>query len=205
MVLPVRTLRGIVLNREESGEGYLRLKVFSPDEGLVLVFKRTATKRSPGPLPDFFDELEVHLRRPRSGGDSISFVEEWRALRRRPELASGRDRLEVASSIAGLYLKNGSHLAEPAPAANLLSTALDSLCEGFDPFIVHLKILYSFARAEGYPVKEDWWQSLPNQEKTLAAKALNVPLSELVKDIDGITALLESLRVWINEETEMRC
>ena len=60
MVLPVRTLRGIVLNREESGEGYLRLKVFSPDEGLVLVFKPTATKRSPGPLPDFFDELEVY-------------------------------------------------------------------------------------------------------------------------------------------------
>lgn len=205
MVVPARTLHGVVLSREESGEGQLRLRLFSPDEGLILVFKRLPTKRSPGSLPDLFDEVEVRLRRPRSGGSSVSFVVEWRALRRRPELARGRECLEVASALARLYLDNGFHLAEPAPAATLLSAALDSLVEGFSPVVVHLKTLYRFARAEGYPVKEAWWRDLSHDEGALAAETLNVPLRELVQEIDATAGILESLRTWINAETELRC
>ena len=76
MPSPVRSFQGVVLSREEKGEGNLFLSMFSPKEGLVTAIKRLATKRISTPLPDFFDELELRLRRPRTGGDSISFVEE---------------------------------------------------------------------------------------------------------------------------------
>ena len=205
MVAPTRTLRGIVLSRDESGDGSLRMRVFSSGEGLVLVFKRLPSKRASGSLPDLFDEVELRLTRPRVGSDSVSFVSEWRSLTRRPELARERSRLETASALSLLYQKNGAHLAEPAPAAKLLANALDSLTEGYSPHAVYLKALYRFARLEGYPVKEDWWQSLPIEQRQNAAETLNVPLRELVKEGCAIAEILESLRLWLNAETELRC
>jgi hypothetical protein len=205
MASPTRTLQGVVLSREESGEGSLRIRVFSSDEGLVLVYKRLASKRASGSLPDLFDEVELRLSRPRTGNDSVSFVSEWRLLTRRPELARGQSRLETASALSLLYQKNGAHLAEPAPAAKVLADALDSLVAGYSPVAVYLKALYRFARVEGFPVKEAWWQSLSLVQKQNAAEILNVPLRDLVQEEYATEEILESLKLWLNAETELRC
>ena len=205
MASPTRTLQGVVLSREESGEGSLRIRVFSSDEGLVLVYKRLASKRASGSLPDLFDEVELRLSRPRTGSDSVSFVSEWRPLTRRPELARGQSRLETASALSLLYQRNGAHLAEPAPAAKLLADALDSLVAGYSPVVVYLKALYRFARVEGFPVKEAWWQSLSLVQKQNAAEILNVPLRDLVQEKYATEEILESLKLWLNAETELRC
>jgi len=205
MASPIRTLQGVVLSREESGEGSLRIRVFSSDEGLVLVYKRLASKRASGSLPDLFDEVELRLSRPRTGSASVSFVSEWRLLTRRPELARGQSRLETASALSLLYQRNGAHLTEPAPAAKLLADALDSLVAGYSPVAVYLKALYRFARVEGFPVKEAWWQSLSLVQKQNAAETLNVPLRDLVQEECATEEILESLRLWLNAETELRC
>jgi len=205
MASPTRTLQGVVLSREESGEGSLRIRVFSSDEGLVLVYKRLASKRASGSLPDLFDEIELRLSRPRTGSDSVSFVSEWRLITRRPELARGQSRLETASALSLLYQRNGAHLTEPAPAAKLLADALDSLVAGYSPVAVYLKALYRFARVEGFPVKEAWWQSLSLVQKQNAAETLNVPLRDLVQEEYATEEILESLKLWLNAETELRC
>ena len=205
MASPIRTLQGVVLSREESGEGSLRIRVFSSDEGLVLVYKRLASKRASGSLPDLFDEVELRLSRPRTGSDSVSFVSEWRPLTRRPELARGQSRLGTASALSLLYQRNGAHLAEPAPAAKLLADALDSLVAGYSPVAIYLKALYRFARVEGFPVKEAWWQSLSLVQKQNAAETLNVPLRDLVQEEYATEEILESLKLWLNAETELRC
>jgi hypothetical protein len=205
MASPTRTLQGVVLSREESGEGSLRIRVFSSDEGLVLVYKRLASKRASGSLPDLFDDVELRLSRPRSGSDSVSFVSEWRPLIRRPELARGQSRLGTASALSLLYQRNGAHLAEPAPAAKLLADALDSLVAGYSPVAVYLKALYRFARVEGFPVKEAWWQSLSLVQKQNAAEILNIPLRDLVQENYATEEILESLKLWLNAETELRC
>jgi len=205
MASPTRTLQGVVLSREESGEGSLRIRVFSSDEGLVLVYKRLASKRASGSLPDLFDEVELRLSRPRTGSDSVSFVSEWRPLTRRPELARGQSRLGTASALSLLYQRNGAHLAEPAPAAKLLADALDSLVAGYSPVAIYLKALYRFARVEGFPVKEAWWQSLSLVQKQNAAEILNVPLRDLVQEKYATEEILESLKLWLNAETELRC
>ena len=205
MASPTRTLQGVVLSREESGEGSLRIRVFSSDEGLVLVYKRLASKRASGSLPDLFDEVELRLSRPRTGSDSVSFVSEWRLITRRPELARGQSRLETASALSLLYQRNGAHLTEPAPAAKLLADALDSLVAGYSPVAVYLKALYRFARVEGFPVKEAWWQSLSLVQKQNAAEILNIPLRDLVQENYATEEILESLKLWLNAETELRC
>ena len=205
MASPIRTLQGVVLSREESGEGSLRIRVFSSDEGLVLVYKRLASKRASGSLPDLFDEVELRLSRPRTGSDSVSFVSEWRPLTRRPELARGQSRLGTASALSLLYQRNGAHLAEPAPAAKLLADALDSLVAGYSPVAVYLKALYRFARVEGFPVKEAWWQSLSLVQKQNAAETLNVPLRDLIQEEYATEEILESLKLWLNAETELCC
>tara|TARA_Y100000588_G_C13729877_1_gene700940 strand:+ start:235 stop:441 length:207 start_codon:yes stop_codon:yes gene_type:complete len=68
-----------------------------------------------------------------------------------------------------------------------------------------MKTIYRFARTEGFPVKEDWWENLSLEDKALATKILNIPIRDLVPDNDSPAPLLESLRTWINTETEMRC
>ena len=76
---------------------------------------------------------------------------------------------------------------------------------GYSPVAVYLKAIYRFARVEGYPVKEAWWQSLPLDRKQNAAETLNVPLRDLVQEECATEEILESLRLWLNAETELRC
>ena len=45
------------------------------------------------------------------------------------------------------------------------------------PDLVYLKALYCFARDEGYPVKQDWWQNLSADDRAAAAAMLNRPLA----------------------------
>jgi hypothetical protein len=46
---------------------------------------------------------------------------------------------------------------------------------------------------------------LPVEQRQAAAETLNVPLRELVQDECAIAEILESLRLWLNAETELRC
>jgi hypothetical protein len=46
---------------------------------------------------------------------------------------------------------------------------------------------------------------LPIEQRHFAAETLNVPLRELVQDECVIAEILESLRLWLNAETELLC
>lgn len=204
---PARILEGTVLRRDESGENRLHIRFFTPREGLIHLLKPLPSKRASAALPDLFDDLEVRLSRSRAGGDAYgpSFVSEWRTLRSRPELARGRGRLEVASALSRFYLDNGAHLSEPSPAARLLVLALDSLAAGHAPPVVLLKTLYRFARMEGYPAKEAWWRSLSPEEASRAAELLNTSLEKLAPEsLSAASETLDSLRRWLNAETDLR-
>ena len=204
---PARILEGTVLRRDESGENRLHLRLFAKEEGLLHLLKPLSSKRVATALPDLFDDLEVRLSRLGPGGDSSgpSFVSEWRTLRPRPELARGRERLEAASALSRFYLENGAHLAEPQPAARLLGLALDSLAAGHSPPAVLLKTFYRFARMEGYPAKESWRRSLPAEAAARAAQLLHLSLQELQpENLSHAPGALDSLRLWLNAETELR-
>jgi hypothetical protein len=202
MVRPAQTIEGIVLSRVETGENHLRLSVFCGSEGLQVALLRKSRGKSPSP-PDLFDQAELVLQTTQTTG--LPFIRESRVLAKRRELALRHSRFKVASDLALLYLHNGRHLLEPKPLFNLLEIALSTLCEGGNPEGVFFKALFLFARNEGLPVKESWLPGLTKSDRSIARFALDHPVGVEGKASSELVSLIESLRLWLNSETELRC
>mgnify|MGYP001156693668 FL=1 len=197
------SLEGIALSLEETGENHLRISVFSEAQGLQMVLFRKARKNTANDRPDLFDEVEFSLAPPRSTG--LRFVNEFRLVAKRRELAKDHKRFQVAADLARLFLQNGQHLLEPKPFAALLHSSLAALCHGGNPQVVYFKALFVFARTEGLPVKESWLSDLSTGDKNQARSVLGQPVSDLEGDLPFLCTLVDSLRSWLNAETELRC
>ena len=197
------SLEGIALSRVETGENHLRISVFSETLGLQTVLFRKDRRTRANDSPDLFDEIELSLAPARSSG--FRFVREYRVIAKKRELAHDHRRFQVASDLARLFLENGQHLLEPKPFADLLHSALSALCKGGDPQVVYFKALFLFARKEGLPVKESWLSDLTKDERTRVHSILNQPVDTQDGDLSTLCDLVDSLRLWLNSETELRC
>jgi len=197
------SLEGIALSRVETGENHLRISVFSEILGLQTVLFRKNRRPRANDSPDLFDEIELSLAPARSSG--FRFVRECRVIAKKRELAHDHRRFQVASDIARLFLENGQHLIEPKPFADLLHSALSALCKGGNPQVVYFKALFLFAREEGLPVKESWLSDLTRERRMRARAVLSQPVDVQDGDLSNLCALVDSLRLWLNSETELRC
>jgi recombinational DNA repair protein (RecF pathway) len=197
------SLEGIVLSRVETGENHLRISVFSETLGLQTVLFRKGRKHQANDLPDLFDEIELSLAPARSTG--FRFVREYRVIAKKRELAHDHRRFQAASDLARLFLENGQHLLEPKPFAGLLHSALSALCKGGNPQVVYFKALFLFTQKEGLPVKESWLSDLTTAERTRVRSILSQPVDTQVGDLSTLCILVDSLRLWLNTETELRC
>jgi len=197
------SLEGIALNRVETGENHLRISVFSESLGLQTVLFRKGRRNQANDLPDLFDELELSLAPARSTG--FRFVREYRVITKKRELAHDHRRFQVASDLARLFLENGQHLLEPKPFADLLHSALSALCKGGNPQTVYFKALFLFAQKEGLPVKESWLSDLTTAEQTHVRTILRRPVDSQEEELSTLCILVDSLRLWLNAETELRC
>ena len=197
------SLEGIALNRVETGENHLRISVFSESLGLQTVLFRKGRRNQANDLPDLFDELELSLAPARSTG--FRFVREYRVITKKRELAHDHRRFQVASDLARLFLENGQHLLEPKPFADLLQSALSALCKGGNPQTVYFKALFLFAQKEGLPVKESWLSDLTTAEQTHVRTILRRPVDSQEEELSTLCILVDSLRLWLNAETELRC
>ena len=197
------SLEGIALSRVEAGENHLRISVFSETLGLQTVLFRKDRRNRANDLPDLFDEIELSLAPPRSSG--FRFVREYRVIAKKRELAHDHRRFQVASDLALLFLENGQHLLEPKPFSDLLRSALSALCKGGNPQVVYFKALFLFAREEGLPVKESWLSDLAKDERTRVRTILRRPVDSQEEELSTLCILVDSLRLWLNAETELRC
>lgn len=82
-----------------------------------------------------------------------------------------------ASFLTALIARNTVDEASRSAVAELLRTALTAFGASTRPDIVYFKCLYRFARDEGYPVKEQWFPTLPSDDRIVAATLLNRPVS----------------------------
>ncbi len=204
MSAPTKSMEGIVLNREETGESYLRLNLFSGEIGLKPMLLRLSKKKSKGPAPDLFDDLEVILNLPKNA-QGIPFVKDYKIIRKRSQLAVRHLRFQVASCLSRLFLQNGTDLQDVFPFYDLLVRSLDSLTNGFDANCILFKTIFQFGRLEGLPVKESWLSHLSKKERLLAIHTLNRKLKDQKPSGDELSHLIESLREWLNRETELIC
>jgi len=141
---------------------------------------------------------------PLRSGSSIPFVAEYQKARSYRELARNPSHFLSASEIARFYLNNGSHLLDPQPRLELLRTALDSFSRTLVPKVVLLKLYFCFARDEGLPVRESWLSCLPQVLTEETRRALTRPVCEIGLDANRIEELVESIKLWMNAETELR-
>ena len=197
-------LSGIALSSDPAGDRFVRIQIFDQSLGLSAALFRLPGKRSgQSAPPDLFDDLECQLN-PLRTGSSIPFVAEYQKARSYRELARNPDHFLSASEIARFYLNNGSHLLDPQPRLKLLRTALDSFSRSLVPKVVLLKLYFCFARDEGLPVRESWLCYLPQVLAEETRRALSRPVSEEGLDANRIEELVESIKLWMNAETELR-
>ena len=191
---------GFVLQKPPAEDRYQQVLVFSADQGHLRCFQRLSS-RQPAVALDLFDEVAGTLTSSNQG--RTWFFSEVRVQRRFAGIGLSFAALREASAFATLLARNAMHEDSRGAAYALLGTALQAWSEGARPDIVSLKALYSFARAEGYPVKEEWAAGLRGSDRENVRCLLNEPLAALdAIEADSVVRLLDSLRRYLRGQAE---
>lgn len=184
-----------VIHRQIAGEKHLRLQLICPEEGLVSVLCRNTARNSNLSLPDLFDDGDFLTSLSSSGS---LFLNEFQLQRRRSSLARHYQVFRYACELATIYGKNLEHVEEPAPAIRIFHRALDAFETALCPEVTFFKSLYLFARVEGFPVKEGWWQSLPAELRQDALAILSRELKEQTHPSETTDLLTRRLSEWLS-------
>jgi len=198
-------LNGFVLSLNPSSDQFQRIQIFDGAQGLTSALFRISSKSAKAHgSPDLFDEVEcvvscVEQQR------SIPFIKELRQVRSFRFLARSPAVFLAASEIGRFYLNNGEHLLDPLPRLLLLRNALESFSRALLPKVVLLKLYFCFSRDEGLAVHESWLSGLTSELRAVAENCLARPVDRTHTNPSQVTLLLDSLKTWMNEETELRC
>lgn len=194
-------VQGFVLEKSPRGDRFQPLALFSPEQGLLRCYQRISL-RNPGPAIDLFDELSATLTSSNQG--HTWFFKELHVDNRHPGIGLRFEALAEASAFAALIARNPTHQEGREGICRLLRDSLAALEGGAPPAIVGLKALYSFARDEGYPVKEEWLAGLRGTEREHAAALLHTPIASIEAErADHAPRILARLRRYLKESTEL--
>lgn len=170
------TSHGVVLNRSDQSERFIRIDVLSSEHGLLGALLRKPDPKGRGIIPpDFFSRIECNLEQPQTGG--VYFAKEIHILQTRTEIARNYDAFRHASSFARTLLINLVHLESTDEVYHLAEQTFDAFAVGDRPEVAHFKALFRFARQEGFPVGAEWLARLPESERVMATQSLREPLS----------------------------
>lgn len=200
--VPLQTDAFVLLKRPPS-DAFQGCTVFSAEHGTLLVHQRIAKKAAASSIAlDLFDEVALRLESSNQG--QTWFVLEVRLLTRHADLGRSYATLRYASALATLVARNTVHEESRGPVAALLRQAFAAFAAGARPELVWLKCLYTFARDEGYPVKQEWLPSLPAALQAKAGRILFTPLAQLgaeAPDSDA-TPLVQHLENYLRGQAE---
>lgn len=191
-----------MLLKRPPSETFQGFQLFSPAHGSLLVHQRVARKSAATSVAlDLFDEVSLRLESSNQG--QTWFVIEVLLITRHPDLGRGYDTLRHASALATLVAKNTVHEDSRPQVAALLRQAFAAFAAGARPELVWLKSLYSFARDEGYPVKQEWLPSLPRDLRAKAEQILFTPLAQLAPTRDpDAPPLVQHLENYLRGQAE---
>ncbi len=191
-----------MLAKRPPSDAFQTLSVFSAEHGPLLALQRLSRKSSATAVTlDLFDEVALWLESSNQGRSW--FIKEARLIARHAELGRSYETLERASTFAALIARNSVEPdARPAVAA-LLRTALAAFAAGARPDIVYFKSLYIFARDEGYPLKQQWFPTLPSDDRAQVAALLNRPLAQQTATVAMVARLQRRLEEYLRGHTEI--
>lgn len=190
----------ILLRRGVSGEHHWLLVCFFANEGLQYVMMRRPGARRPAfPVPDLFEIGEYSYQR--KGEVPPSFLREYQSLQTFPEIARSLTALHCASSLCRFYERNLVHMEFFSEAWNTLVNGLQALAWRPQPLATYLKCLYRFARAEGYPVRQQWLGEWSQPQRAELEQVLHLPLDQCRCDEARLQSFLLSFNAWLARET----
>ena len=178
--VPAQSLQtdAFVLLKRPPADTFQSFTVFSAEHGTLTILQRIAKKSAAtNAALDLFDEASLLLESSNQG--RTWFVKETQLLGRPAGIGRSYEALQFASEFTALLARNPVHEDSRAIVATLLRTALAAFATGVRPDAVFFKSLYCFARDEGYPVKQQWLPSLPDDLRAEAGRLLHTPLAGL--------------------------
>jgi hypothetical protein len=202
--VPAQTVQtdGFVLLKQPPGDAFQTLSVFSAELGVITVLQRIGRKTGNIAPLDLFDEASFDLETSNQG--RTYFIRETRVLTRRAELGKSYDTLRLASLFAAIIARNPVHEESRAGVAELLRRAFAAFATSARADIVYLKSLYRFARDEGYPLKEEWFPTLPAADRSEVVTLLNRPLDEQSAEPPSVARYTRRLTDYLREHTEIQ-
>lgn len=195
----------LVLSREPSGENHLKLQLLGKQSGLLLGLlrqSRSGKTRRHSP-PDLFDCIDATFSSPKTGASGPVFFSETTILRSHPGLARRYANLEAAVAYARMLIRNAGHLEDHNRLYHLSREFIGGLEHTSHPRAALLKVYFRFFREEGYPLKEDWWQGLPTEQRERASYLLKTPLHSIQDPDKTAENILQSLTRWIGGHTDI--
>ena len=185
----------IVLDKSLRGEDFFLYTLLSPTEGLCYCMKKIPSRKT-AILPDFFEELSLKIEQPSSG--SVFFLRDFESINKNLHLAQNYSAMMTAGEIAKFIIKNATHLESTQKLYTYLKSSLNALSHKDKHDIVHIKFLYAFVKSEGFPIKEDFYSSLPPHNQEVFSTLILTPTEQLSLDPNLTSKLLHLLQFWIN-------
>jgi hypothetical protein len=202
--VPAQSLQtdAFVLVKRPPADAFQLFTLFSPEHGSLTALQRISKKPGTSGTPlDLFDEASLLLESSNQG--RTWFIKEASLTTRHTDIGRSYDALRLASRLATLIARNTVHEESRAAVASLLRTALSAFGSSPRPDIVYFKSLYRFARDEGYPLKEQWFPTLPSTDRTDVATLLNQPLAAQTATAPIVARLEARLEEYLRGHTEI--
>ena len=202
--LSLQTEAFVLLKRPPS-DRFQGFVAYSPEHGPLQIMQRLALKAAATQVTlDLFDEVALILESSNQG--QTWFVKETRLINRPSGIGRTYETLRQASAFATLIARNRVAEESRATVGDLLRQAFAAFAASDRPDVVYFKALYSFARDEGYPVRQQWRPTLPADLRATADLALRSPLSDLAPtDVPAAraTLLIRRLEEYLRGHTEV--
>ena len=202
--MPGRQLQteAFVLARKPPSDRFQQLAVFSALHGDLLCLRRLPTKSAPASaILDLFDEAELWLETSNEG--RTWFIRETRVQVRHDAIGRSYEALRMASAFAAVIVRNPVHEESREGVYRLLQQTFAAFGSTARPDLVFLKALFCFARDEGYPVKQEWWQGLPAPLRASASEMLNQPVAGQASAPEAVASLTRRLEDYLRANTEI--
>lgn len=202
--MPAQSLQtdAFILFKRPAADAFQSFNAFSAEHGSLLVLQRVAKKSATTSVAlDLFDEVSLLLESSNQG--QTWFVKEARLIARHAGIGRSYEALRLASALTSLIARNTVDADSRAAVAALLRRALIAFETDARPDIVYFKSLYRFARDEGYPMKQEWFPTLPSSDRGEVTTLLNRPLAEQSASAPVVARLQRRLEDYLRGHTEV--
>lgn len=152
---------------------------------------------------DLYDEAELDLEAPNNS--NLSFLKDYELTTRRSHIGANYFALKIAAKISQFLQSNPVHELNNDSVYHLTTRCLDSFSQADKDSLdcILVKTLYLYSRDEGFPVNEDWYNTLPRRESLWAKTILNTPLTKIELEVESQRAILDSLENYLERFTDI--